>query len=167
MYVNDQGHTSSIGNFLSLRLIEDYFTIFAFNTFCLFQLNLNLISIIKFMFHDRIRLVVSFAICHALPQPKCRCNNWWQVLKKKSSISVNFSFYHRKKNIWHTWSKVENISSEQPKNINRWFDKKSTEYFLLKRGNLIFCYTSDCCQLAKLLPTSYQRCCDHDDTLII
>ena len=70
-----QCNTSSIGNFLSLRLIENYLTIFAFNTFCLFQLNLNLISIIKVMFHDRIRLVVSFAICHALPQPKCRCNN--------------------------------------------------------------------------------------------
>ena len=70
-----QCNTSSIGNFLSLRSIENYLTIFAFNTFCLFQLNLNLIIIIKVMFHDRIRLVVSFAIGHALPQPKCRCNN--------------------------------------------------------------------------------------------
>ena len=70
------GSLAANSNFLSLRLIEYYFTIFTFNTFCLFQLNLNLISIIKVMFHDRIRLVVSFAICHALPQPKCRCNNW-------------------------------------------------------------------------------------------
>ena len=90
-------------------------------------------------------------------------NKCWKKINYKCQLFV-LSY---EKKIRHTWSKVENISSEQPKNVDSWFDKKSTEYFLLKRGNLIFCYTSDCCQLAKLLATSYQRCCDHDDTLIL